>query len=160
MNPWYGYWVRANVSGLSLKLLYASGTPVSMSKFVPIGPKALVVPADLPPMPASPSVDAGNLEFVNYPNPVTDVHTTTFTVKGAAAAFVEAIKVEVFDLSGLLVYEKEEPGTSLDWHTTSNDGEHLANGTYLYKMYALIDATWVRSRVKKLVYCFENSLTI
>ena len=149
MNPWYGYWVRANVSGLSLKLLYASGTPVSAS-FAPMGPKALVVPADLPPMPPSPSVGADDLEFGNYPNPIVDVHTTTFAVKGAAAYLVEAIKVQIFDLAGRLVYEAEEAGTSLDWHTDSDYGEYLANGVYLYKLYALVDGEWVVSEVKKL----------
>ncbi len=149
INPWYGYWVRANVSGLSLKLLYASGTPVSAS-FAPMGPKALVVPADLPPMPPSPSVGADDLEFGNYPNPIVDVHTTTFAVKGAGAAFVDAVKVEIYDLAGRLVYEAEEAGTSLDWHTDSDYGEYLANGVYLYKLYALVNGEWVVSETKKL----------
>jgi len=149
ISPWYGYWVRANVSGLSLKLLYASGTPVSAS-FAPMGPKALVVPADLPPMPPSPSVGADDLEFGNYPNPIVDVHTTTFTVKGAAAYLVGSLKVQIFDLSGRLVYEAEEAGTSLDWHTDSGYGEYLANGVYLYKLYALVNGEWVVSETKKL----------
>jgi len=149
LNPWYGYWVRANVSGLSLKLLYASGTPVSAG-FAPMGPKALMVPADLPPMPPSPSVGADDLEFGNYPNPIVDVHTTTFAVKGAMAYLVESLKVQIFDLAGRLVYEAEEAGTSLDWHTDSDYGEYLANGVYLYKLYALVNGEWVVSETKKL----------
>ena len=111
---------------------------------------ALVVPADLPPMPPTPVVDVTDLEFMNYPNPVTDVNTTTFAVKGAAAAIVKAIKVQIFDQSGRLIYEDEQIGTRLDWNTTNTTGDYLANGTYLYRMYALIDGKWVESTVEKL----------
>jgi hypothetical protein len=95
---------------------------------------------------------ADALEFGNTPNPITDVHTTTFEVKGLMAALVEAIKVQIFDLSGRLVYESEEvPGTRLDWHTDNDYGEYLSNGVYLYKLYALINDQWVISETKKLV---------
>lgn len=150
LNPWYGYWVKAEVSGLSLKLLYASGGPVNMT----VAPMALMAfaPADLPPMPPTAvTPSAASLTFGNSPNPVVDVYTTTFEVKGAAAYLVEALKVQIFDLSGRLIYEAEEAGTVLDWHTANNAGEYLANGTYLYKMYALIGGEWVESKVKKLV---------
>jgi len=102
----------------------------------------------MPPVAAAPS--AADLEFTNYPNPIVDVHTTTFAVKGAMAVFVEAIKVQIFDLAGRLVYEAEEAGASLDWHTDSDYGEYLANGVYLYKLYALVNGEWVVSEVKKL----------
>jgi hypothetical protein len=149
MNPWYGYWVKAKVSGLILVLLHASGTPACTSVTAPLA----FTPMDLPPMPLiSVPLSANDLEFVNYPNPITDVHTTTFMVKGPMAALVEAIKVHIFDLSGKLVYESGEiPGTSLDWHTENQIGETLANGVYLYRMYALIGEDWVESEVKKLV---------
>ena len=146
IDPWYGYWVRANVSGLTLKLLYASGTPVSTA-YAPMA----FAPADLPPMPPAFKPSAATLTFGNSPNPVVDVHTTIFEVKGAAAYLVDAIKVQVFDLSGRLVYESGKiPGTSLDWHTDNDYGELLANGVYLWKMYALIDGEWVESETKKL----------
>jgi hypothetical protein len=151
LNPWYGYWLKALVDGLSLKLLYTASTPVSAG-FAPIMElKALLVPTDLPSMPSAPAVSTAALEFINIPNPITDVHTTTFMVKGVMMALVEAIKVQIFDLSGRLVYEEEEAGTSMDWHTENNYGETLANGVYLYRMYALIGEDWVESEVKKLV---------
>ena len=90
------------------------------------------------------------LEFSNSPNPIVDVHTTTFEVKGAMAGLVEAIKVQIFDLAGQLVYEDERPGASLDWHTESNYGEYLANGIYLYKLFAFVDGKWIVSDTKKL----------
>jgi hypothetical protein len=92
----------------------------------------------------------GKLEVVAIPNPVRDVHTVTFQVRGALVPLVETIKVQIFDLAGRLVYEKQEAGTSLDWHTDNSYGEYLVNGVYLYKLYALIEGKWVVSEVKKL----------
>ena len=90
--------------------------------------------------------------FTNDPNPITDVHTTTFMVKGAMASLVESVKVQIFDLSGRLVYGSEEvSGTSLDWHTDNDDGEYLSNGVYLYKMYASLGGKWIVSQTKTLV---------
>ena len=95
---------------------------------------------------------ASDLDFVCSPSPITDVHTATFTVKGAAAALVTAVKVDIFDLAGQLAYSSEEiPGTSLDWHTNNNYGEYLANGVYLYKMYAKFNDHWIISDTKYLV---------
>ena len=154
LDPWYGYWMKALVSGLSLKLLYASGTPVSALAVPMVAPKAIVlVPADLPAMPPSaPTVAMLGLTFGNSPNPVTDVHTTIFAVKGAGAALVSAVKVEIYDLAGTLVYESGEvAGTSLAWHTNNDYGQYLANGVYQYKMYAKVQGQWVVSVVKPVV---------
>jgi len=150
MNPWYGYWVRAEVSGLSLKLLVASGTPVSTA-YAPMNAPMAFAPTDLPPMPPTFTPSAATLSFGNSPNPVVDVNTTYFEVKGAAAYLVEALKVQIYDLSGRLVYEAEEAGASLAWHTDNTGGEYLANGVYLYKLYALLDGQWVVSKVKNVV---------
>jgi len=107
-----------------------------------------------PPMPihVTPlTFDASKLVFGNYPNPVKDVHTTHFTVMGAMAAFVDAIKVDIYDLSGQKVYSSGEiTGTSVDWHTDNDYGEYLANGVYLYKMYAKVEGQWVVSKVKTI----------
>ena len=98
------------------------------------------------------AIPASGLNFSNYPNPITDVHTTTFKVKGLMATLVDAIKVQIFDLSGRLVYDSGEiSGISFDWHTDNDYGEYLANGVYLYKMYALIDDQWTVSKTKTLV---------
>jgi hypothetical protein len=103
-------------------------------------------------MPVESSLRGIKLECGNIPNPITDVNTTTFAVKGVLAMLVEAIKVQIFDLSGRLVYESGEvAGTSLDWRTDNDYGEYLANGVYLYRMYALINDEWIVSETKKLV---------
>ena len=148
IDPWYGYWMQASVSGLSLQLLYtsvASTTP-------PPPPPTVFAPAGLPSFPPLPSFPATGLVFGNSPNPVTDVHTTYFSVKGAAAGMVEAVKVEIYDLAGNLVYDSGEvAGTSLAWHTDNDYGEYLANGTYQYVMYAKVAGKWVASTVKAVI---------
>jgi len=84
----------------------------------------------------------------NYPNPVKDVHTTTFVVEGVDA---ELIRVEVYDLTGKLVWKGEGSGNELTWHTEDLTGLPLANGVYLYKVFVKVDGTWIASDVRKLV---------
>ena len=90
----------------------------------------------------------GQLRVTNSPNPVTDVHTTTFKVQGADA---EALRIQIFDLSGLLVYENEVQGGELEWHTENDYGEYLANGVYLYIATVRIGGVWIGLPVQKLV---------
>ena len=100
----------------------------------------------MPPMPIGMMKES--LEFGNYPNPITDVNTTTFRVKSVLP--VETLRVEIYDMAGRLVYETEGPGSELVWHTENDYDEYLANGVYLYRLYALIDGDWILSGVKKL----------
>ena len=152
LDPWMGYWIYAFEDDLVLNFSEMAGSslPPPPPTNMVLGLKPPLRPL-LPPIPPTASVGTANLVFTNIPNPITDVHTTTFAVKGAMAVFVEAIKVEIFDLSGRLVYESGEiPGTSLDWHTENQVGEILANGVYLYRMYAKIGGEWIESKTKKL----------
>jgi hypothetical protein len=88
------------------------------------------------------------LSVMNVPNPIKDVHTTTFTVRGVG---IEAIKIQIFDLSGALVFERETEGNEMVWHTDSDYGEYLANGVYLYRAFAKMGGTWVETKFQKLV---------
>jgi hypothetical protein len=125
LNPWTGYWILTYENNLKLNFSETGGDPGPPPP-PPAGMRTgLRVPASPPPPPALPgalSAEDG-FEFTNIPNPITDVHTTTFMVKGLMAALVEAIKIQIFDLSGRLVYEEEEAGTSFDWHTENQVGE-------------------------------------
>ncbi|MCK4392371.1 T9SS type A sorting domain-containing protein, partial [Candidatus Bipolaricaulota bacterium] len=96
------------------------------------------------------SVPKSTLEIKNVPNPITDVNTTTFVVEGETAWQVERIRVAIYDLSGRLIYEDEEEGTTLIWHTQSQDGAYLANGAYLYRVWLRIGDQWVLTDVRKL----------
>jgi hypothetical protein len=84
------------------------------------------------------------------PNPVQDVHTATFRVMGGVADLVEAIRVQVFDLSGRLVYEEEKAGSELDWHTEDLSGRALANGVYLYQVQMKLDGAWTTTDLGKI----------
>ena len=89
------------------------------------------------------------ISVTNAPNPITDVHTTVFTVRGVG---VEAMKIQIFDLSGALMYEEEVAGNELVWHTdSSNYGEHLANGVYLYRALVKVGGSWITTSTQKLV---------
>jgi len=92
--------------------------------------------------------DQGVPSVMNIPNPVEDVHTTTFTVRSDD---VDAMRIEIFDLSGSKVYEEEVAGNELVWHTQNDFGEFLANGIYIYRAYVLINGEWIPAGVQKLV---------
>jgi hypothetical protein len=64
---------------------------------------------------------------------------------------VEAMRIQIFDLAGSLVYEEEISSNELVWHTENNYGEYLANGIYLYRASVLINGEWVETTVQKLV---------
>ena len=89
---------------------------------------------------------AGVVEVVPVPNPFAD--ETRFTVRGAEA---EAVRVQVFDLSGAVVWEGEASGNELVWSGETTDGQPLANGVYLYLATALIDGEWITTPVGKVV---------
>jgi len=84
--------------------------------------------------------DEPTIEAVCQPSPIRDVNTATFFVKGVEA---DAIRVEIFDLAGTLVFSSEDMGDEIVWHTESDYGEYLANGIYLFRMTALVDGEWM-----------------
>jgi len=90
----------------------------------------------------------GQICISNWPNPVTDVHTTTFTVRGEN---VEAMKIQIFSLSGELMYEQQVAGNQLEWHTDNNCGEYLANGVYQYRALVKVGDQWVTTDIHSVV---------
>jgi len=145
LDPWVGYWVYTFVDDVTLTIPWEQ--PVK-----PDSLNAMALPEGLtpPPPPALPdqSLESGGLIVTNEPNPIRDVHTTTFHVR--AAVPIERIRVEIFDQSGSLVYSDEALGSDLTWHTDDNNGDYLANGVYLYRVSALINGKWVLAEVRKL----------
>ncbi|MCS6937604.1 MAG: gliding motility-associated C-terminal domain-containing protein, partial [Candidatus Bipolaricaulota bacterium] len=60
-------------------------------------------------------------------------------------------QVQVYNLTGKLVFSAETAGKSLSWNGLSSDGRQLANGVYLYVM--TVKGTYgdlVQTRVQKL----------
>jgi hypothetical protein len=148
MDPWTGYWICTRVPGLTMNI------PMEVPYIPgPMSVHSMSVPAGVQP-PAPPmvplSADLLGIEFGNSPNPIRDVHTTTFYVQGRGADLVDAIRVQIFDQGGQLVYEATEEGASLDWHTDNDYGEYLANGVYLYRLYVRVNDAWIVSDVRKL----------
>lgn len=90
------------------------------------------------------------LNVVAYPNPVRDVHTATFQVMGVLAADVEEIRVQVYDLSGHLVWEDAALDSELDWHTGSLSGDYLANGFHSYSVQVRIAGSWINQDIGKI----------
>jgi hypothetical protein len=55
----------------------------------------------------------------------------------------EAVRVELYDVSGVVVLYSESAGPELVWHTEDSAGQFLANGVYLYRMWVLVDGVWM-----------------
>jgi hypothetical protein len=146
--PCLGYWIYTYFDDLVLIYSEQAAGPPGPPPQPQSRPMNLRVMSD-PPMPPTPiGLIQGSLEFGNYPNPITDVNTTTFRVKSVVP--VETLRVEIYDMAGRLVYEDEGPGSELVWHTENDFNEYLANGVYLYRLYVQIDGEWIVSEVKKL----------
>jgi len=66
---------------------------------------------------------------------------------------VQDLKVEIYSLSGKLVYDSGlVRGSSLRWAGLSNDGQRVANGVYLYVLKARdLSGRIVKTEVRKLV---------
>jgi len=93
---------------------------------------------------------ADQVRVVMSPNPIRDVHTARFQVMGTLATQVEEIRVQIYDLSGRLVWEDTAPGSELDWHTDNQSGQFLANGVYLYQVQVKIDGIWINQDIGKI----------
>ena len=155
LTPWDGYWMLTYEDNLELTFSESAGShempPPPPSRAVQAGLQTMITPPAPPSLPGIHTWD-GVLEVTNTPNPITDIHTTVFIVKGAAAYMVETVKVEVYDLAGSLVYSSGEvAGTNLVWHTDNTYGQYLANGVYQYKMYGKVAGQWIVSDVKAVV---------
>jgi len=69
------------------------------------------------------------------PNPVDDVHTTYFSVKGTLP--IDQIRVSIYNFSGQLVYDSGWGENDLAWHLENDAGDVLANGIYYYRIEVL-----------------------
>lgn len=75
-------------------------------------------------------------DVYNYPNPFSSY--TTFTFQHNISSPINA-KIKVYTVAGRLIKEIEERDilnkfARIDWDGRDNDGNQLANGTYLYRL--------------------------
>jgi len=83
------------------------------------------------------SNEAKILYVYNYPNPFK--HATSFTFK--LTQIPDEIKIKIFTIAGRLIKEIKLSSSQLNfdfnkihWDGRDEDGDHLANGVYLYKV--------------------------
>jgi hypothetical protein len=144
LAPWSGYWIHTFIDNLVLRF---SSAPWLGLSAVSSSERAVANP----PAPEVISSGLDTLRVVAAPNPVTDVDTTIFRVLGICLCRVDGLRVEVYDLSGRLVWQEETETSSITWHTQDTVDQYLANGVYLYKAQVKVDGEWVSIPLAKLV---------
>jgi hypothetical protein len=154
LNAVSGYWLRAYVD------CEISIPPIPVPPAPPSGVQRADLPAlyarGIPTPPAAPMLSAMAVSILdgllvrNEPNPVRSEHTTTFKVTGPKADLVGAIRVEIYDLTGQLVWREEVQARETQWHTDDLRGDLLANGVYLYQIWVQVGDTWLPTGIRKV----------
>lgn len=93
------------------------------------------------------------LEVYNYPNPFANETYFTFRL----SQIPDEVKIRIYTVAGRLIKEITKKASELNydlnkvfWDGKDEDGDTIANGTYLYKM-IMKDADKVESVTQKLV---------
>lgn len=80
--------------------------------------------------------DMGIIDIANYPNPMKTETNFMFSLTGESNP--TSCKVKIFTTAGRLIKEINTPAyvgyNSIYWDGRDDDGDYIANGTYLYKM--------------------------
>jgi len=91
-------------------------------------------------------------DLYNYPNPMRN--ETSFIFDLAAASVNNRLKIKIYAVSGKLIREVEYPvnigHNQIPWDGRDNDGDYVANGTYLYKL-VIDDDLQTETKIQKLV---------
>jgi hypothetical protein len=72
------------------------------------------------------------------------------------------VEVEIFDVSGRLLWKHAESGLSMtgaytvDWDLTVDGGRRLQTGVYLYRVRVASDGSSKASKAKKLIILGNN----
>ncbi len=93
------------------------------------------------------------MEVYNYPNPFSNDTYFTFRL----SQIPEEIKIRIYTIAGRMIKEIVRKSSELNydlnkiyWNGKDEDGDNIANGTYLYKM-IMKDSEKVESVIQKLV---------
>lgn len=159
LDPWLGYWIETLVPGVQVQIpvAYWVANPWTAPKrMLPMAKSVSLASGDTPPAPPAVPMnlvialdEETGVVVLNEPNPIRDVNTTTF--RAMAADPIDAILVQIFSQNGALVFEEEQFGDELVWHTENEYGEYLANGVYLYRVTVRINGRWILTDVRTLV---------
>lgn len=88
--------------------------------------------------------------------------STTFIIAHNFGGNTMDVKIDVFDMSGRLLWTHEESGAqtgsayTVDWNLTLDSGERLNTGVYLYRVRLSSDGSSKASKAKKLVVINNN----
>lgn len=87
--------------------------------------------------------------------------STTFIVSHSLAGCPVDVTIDVFDMSGRQLWTYCESGTqagsySVDWNLTTNNGQRLQTGVYLYRIRLASDGSQMATKSKKLVVINNN----
>ncbi len=82
--------------------------------------------------------------------------STTFIVSHSLAGCPVDVTIDVFDMSGRQLWTYRESGTqvgsySVDWDLTTNSGQRLQTGVYLYRIRLASDGSQMATKAKKLI---------
>ena len=93
------------------------------------------------------------MEVYNYPNPFANETYFTFRL----SQIPEEVKIRIYTIAGRMIKEIVKKSSELNydlnkiyWNGRDEDGDAIANGTYLYKM-IMKNADKVESVTQKLV---------
>jgi hypothetical protein len=149
-----GYWLRAYVDcEVCIDPIPAPPVPpsgVQRADLSAMNAQGIPTPPAPPMMRAMDASILDGLVVKNEPNPIRSENTTTFKVTGPKSDLVEAIRVEIYDLTGQLVWREEVQGRETQWHTDDLRGELLANGVYLYRVWVEIGEILYPLEIQKL----------
>lgn len=88
--------------------------------------------------------------------------STTFIISHDRSGCQLDVTVEVFDLSGRMLWSHSESGVSagstytVTWNLTGNSGSRLSTGVYLYRVKLGSDNAMRTSKAKKLIVVGNN----
>jgi len=98
------------------------------------------------------SGESGITNLYNFPNPMKSETSFLFDLEGYEADYI--FKIRIYAVSGRIIREIDftaRPGNNqIQWDGKDNDGEYIANGTYLYKLIS-DDSDFPDQKTQKLV---------
>ncbi|MCB0727107.1 MAG: T9SS type A sorting domain-containing protein [Ignavibacteriae bacterium] len=99
------------------------------------------------------SDELGVRDFYNYPNPMKNETSFIFNLTGSVVP--DKFKIKIYTISGRLIKTIEAPvnigNNNIPWDGRDEDGDYIANGTYIYKLITEDDIDFVTLTQKLVV---------
>jgi len=158
LEPWQGYWFRAYTDcKLIIPPVPCPPAPPASVIYVTQSTWKDVEPPPPPPSMTDPILQVPALtdwtaistaRVEAEPNPTSD--KAAFAVHGVCWCQVGGLRVQVYDLSGNLVFSQESKQPRLEWGLDLPDGMVAANGVYLWRAWVKVAGNWQSMGIGKL----------